>query len=92
MGRRWIRGRSGLANRLVLFGATIIIISLLTAALNPAFSQVHNQSESFADTSQAQTGLSWVETMWQYKTVAGLFLGLVMLIAGAIVESRRDAV
>lgn len=79
----------GLANRLILFGATIIMAALLAAALDPAFSAVANQTAAQADTSQAQTGLSWIETLWKHKLVIATFLSMVMIIAGALVESRR---
>jgi len=79
----------GLANRLIIFGAIIIVVALLSATLNPAFAQISNTTSEMADTQEAQEGLSYVNAIWEYKTLVGTMLGVVMLIAGALFESRR---
>jgi hypothetical protein len=82
----------GLANRLIIFGGIIIVVALLSATLNPAFSTISNTTDEMADTQEAQEGLSYVEAIWEYKTLVGTMLGVVMLIAGALFESRRGGI
>lgn len=78
-----------IANRIIIFGLIIIIVALLSATLNQPFNDLANETDKLADTSSAQTGLGYIEAMWDYKEFAGLMLGVSMLIAGALYESER---
>lgn len=79
----------GLANRIMIFGLILITIGLLSAALNPAYDAISNETADMADSSQANTGLGYVDAIWEYKSFVGLVLGVAMLLAGALFESRR---
>jgi hypothetical protein len=79
----------GLANRLIIFGGFLIVTALLTLTLGPAFNDVTNQTADLASTSQGQEGLSYVSTAWTYAPLVTTMLAIVMLVAGALVESRR---
>ena len=79
----------GLANRLLMFGVIIVVVALMAATLNPAFNQVNNSSQQLADSAEANTGLSYMNAIWDWLPPIGLMLGVTMLIAGSLFESRR---
>lgn len=83
------RDTRALANRIMILGLIIIVIGLLSATLNPVYDAISNETGDLADSSQAQTGQSYVDAIWEYKAFVGLMLGIAMLIAGALFESRR---
>lgn len=76
------------ANRIIIFGLILITIGLLSATLNPAYDAISNETSTLADTSQATTGQGYVDAIWAYKSFVGLMLGVAMLFAGALYESR----
>lgn len=83
-----ISDERAVANRIIIFGLILITIGLLSAALNPAYDAVSNETSNLADTSEAQTGLAYTDAIWEYKSFVGLMLGVAMLFAGALFESR----
>jgi hypothetical protein len=73
----------------MMFGAILVVVALLSAALNPAFNAVMNATAAQASTAEAQAGMGYIQAFWDFKTWIALLLGVVMLIAGALAESRR---
>lgn len=78
-----------LANRFLMFGAILLVVAFLSAALDPAFNTIMNATSTYADTSEAQAGMGYLNAFWAFKSWISLLLGVTMVIAGALVESRR---
>lgn len=83
--------RAGLGNRLILFGATLVVGALLIAILNSPFQQIMDNAAMVSDVPQAETGRQWTRQMWTWAPFWVALLGMIMLISGAVAESRGVA-
>lgn len=78
----------GLAYLILLFGGLVIITSLLIAGLEPAFMELMDAHAQQTSSPEAATGEQWIRAAWNWIPVMAMALGAVMMIAGAVVESR----
>lgn len=81
--------QAGLANRLILFGATLTVGALLIAILNDPFTQLLDSAAMISSVPQAETGRKWTRQMWEWAPFWIGLLGMIMLISGAVYERRR---
>lgn len=83
------RGRAGLANRLLMFGGTLVAGALLIAILQGPFDTILDHAASISSVQQAATGRKWTRQMFGWAPFWIGMLGIVMLVSGAVYESRR---
>lgn len=83
--------RAGLANRLILFGATLVIGALLIAVLQQPFNAVMDAAAAQSSLPQAETGREWTRQFWEWAPFWVGLLGMIMLISGATSERRAGA-
>lgn len=83
------RDDRGLATGVIAFVAVIVVSALLYTLFEPAAQGVFNMSSSQADSTQAQNAIDRREQIFSLMLYFCLFLGSVMFIARAVVESRR---
>lgn len=89
MTRRTRTVRTGLGYRLMLFGGLFIVASMLFAVLNGPFDSIITQASANTNSTQAETGIGWVEQAWKHKAFIVAALGAIGITAGAVIESRR---
>jgi hypothetical protein len=78
----------GLAFRLVVFGLMWVIGGMLFALLDPLMGDMFTQFGAYTSTSQASTGKGYVEQFWQFAPFIIALLGILQILAGAIIERR----
>lgn len=82
-------GRAGLANRLLMFGGTLVAGALLLAILQSPFNTLLDEAAAISTVEAAATGRAWTRQMFNWLPLWIGLLGIVMLISGAVYESRR---
>lgn len=84
------RHRAGLANRILLFFATLVAGLALWIPLNDPISQlIADTKDRCGDVSACSTGIGWMETGWDFVPLWMAIGALVFLVGGAILEARR---
>lgn len=84
---RRIRAHFGMGYRLILFGGTFVIFSLLYAVLDTPFSDVISTADAHSTTNASSTGISYISQAWTWAPFWAAVLGLMMILIGAVVES-----
>lgn len=86
--REFEKSNRGLAFRIVLFGLIWIIGGMLWALLDPLMADLFTQYGAYTTSSQAATGQGYVETAWEYAPFIIAIIGILSLMAGALIERR----
>jgi hypothetical protein len=77
-----------LANNLLLFFASVAVGGIMLAVLQGPFDQIAAAGTNISTTSEAAQGQQFVEDFWDLLPFIISALGLVQLLAAAVVEGR----
>lgn len=88
-GVRCVRVSLGHGYQLMLFAGTLVLFSAMFAMLNGPFDTVTAEASSRSSTNASAQGIVWVQQAWDWGPLWAGLLALVMLIAGAVIESGR---
>lgn len=83
------RDQRGLAYRIILYAGTGIGGILFWIALRPAFSDMMDIHSRQTDTQAASTGAEYITLAMDWAPLIIIFLMGVLILAAAVVESRR---
>lgn len=82
---------AGLAFKLLSYGMLFAMASLLFIILDPAVTELLAAGASTTSSTQAANGHSYLSSAWTYLPVFTAMLAVIMIIAGAVGESRGPA-
>lgn len=83
------RVQARLAYRLLVYGASIVIAALLLILIDGPFGRIMDHAGNVSDTQAASTGQEYTQQAFTWAPLFLLGLMTLMLIAGAVLESRR---
>lgn len=78
-----------LASGILAFVALLVMAVLLFTLMNPPISEITSMMSARNPPAEAQTAIDTRESIWGAMLFYVIFLGTIMVIARAVVESRR---
>lgn len=74
---------------MLVAAGTLILFAMIYAVFQQPMSDIQNHSQDVSKTQASADGIGYVHDFWTWMPLTVLLLLLVMIIAGAIFQSRR---